>query len=144
MTMERDHVETSPARDNVDAVLRFTDAYNRRDIEAMLEDLDPAVEWRPAFPLSLGEATVFRGHEGAREWFRSLYEALDEVHVEYTEIRDLGDERILAVGRLRTRGKGSGAETESPFASLTETRDGKAIRIWTYLDPDEARAAAGA
>jgi hypothetical protein len=53
--------------ENVDAVLRFIDAYNRRDVEAMLEDLDPAVEWRPAFPLSLGEATVYRGHEGARE-----------------------------------------------------------------------------
>jgi ketosteroid isomerase-like protein len=129
--------------ENVEAVLRFIDAYNRRDVEAMLEDLDPAVEWRPAFPLSLGEATVYRGHEGAREWLRSLYDALDHAHVEYTEIRDLGDDRILGIGRMRTRGKGSGVETESPFASLMETRNGKAVRIWTYLDPEEARAAAG-
>jgi ketosteroid isomerase-like protein len=131
------------SRENVEAVIRFTDAYNRRDVEAMLEDLDPAVEWRPAFPLSLGEATVYRGHEGALEWFRNLYDALDEVHVEYSEIRDLGGDRVLAVGRMRTRGKGSGAETESPFAGVTQAKDGKAIRISTYLDLEEALASVG-
>ena len=109
----------------------------------MLQDLDPAVEWRPALPLILGEATVYHGHEGAREWLRSLYEVADEAVVEYSEIRDLGD-RVLGIGHMRIRGRGSGAETDSPFAHLTDFgQDGKAIRMWTYLDPDEALEAAG-
>ena len=130
------------SQENVEAVIRFVDAYNRRDVEAMLEDLDPAVEWRPALPLLLGEATVYRGHEGAREWLRDLYDVLDEAHVEYSEIRDLGD-RVLGIGRMRTRGKGSGAETDSPFAHVTDLKNGRAIRMWTYLDPEEALEAAG-
>ena len=47
------------SQENVDAVRRFVDAYNRRDIEAMLEELDPEVEWHPAIlALVEGEATV--------------------------------------------------------------------------------------
>ena len=43
-------------------------SFNRRDIEAWLEDLDPEVELHGAlFALLGGEATVFRGHEGAGE-----------------------------------------------------------------------------
>ncbi len=61
---------------------------------------------------------------------------------EFPQIRDLGD-RIFAIGHVRTRGRGSGAETESPLASVSETNDGKAIRVRTYPDPQEALEAAG-
>ena len=37
-------------------------------------------------------------------------EAFAESHMEFPEIRDLGD-RIVAIGRLRARGRESGAET---------------------------------
>jgi ketosteroid isomerase-like protein len=131
------------SRENVEIVVRFIESYNRRDVETMLEDLVPAVEWRPALPLVLGEATVYHGHEGAREWLRNLYDVVDEAEVEYSEIRGLVD-RVLGIGHLRIRGRGSGTETDSPFAHLTDFGpDGKAIRMWTYLDPEEALEAAG-
>ena len=40
------------------------------------------------------------------------------------EVRDLGD-RLVAIGYIRARGKGSGAETETPFALVTEIKNGK-------------------
>ncbi len=85
---------------------------------------------------------MYRGHEGVRELMREIDDVLDEIHVEYSEIRDLGD-RVVAIGRLRTRGKASGAETESPIATVSDLRNGKSIRIRTYLDPKEALEAAG-
>ena len=128
---------------NVEAVKRFLDAYNRQDVEAMLEELDPEVEYHPALPILLGgEATVYRGHEGVRRLFREIYDAFDEIHVEYSEFRDLGD-RVVGIGRIRMRGKGSGAETESPTGSVVEFKNGKGIRVRTYLDPKEALKAAG-
>jgi ketosteroid isomerase-like protein len=131
------------SRENVETVVRFIDAYNRRDVEGMLEDLDPAVEWHPALPLVLGEATVYQGHEGAREWLRNLYDVADKAEVEYSEIRDLG-ERVLGIGHMRIRGSGSGAETDSPFAHVTAFgENGQVIQIWTYLDPKEALDAVG-
>jgi hypothetical protein len=41
--------------------------------------------------------------------------------MEITEVKgDLGD-RLVAIGHIRARGKGSGAETEGPFALVTES-----------------------
>jgi ketosteroid isomerase-like protein len=122
---------------------RAADAYNRRDVDALVEELDPEIEWYPALPVLLGgEATVYRGHDGVRELFRELDSVFDEIHVEYSEIRDLGDQ-IVAIGQIRTRGKSSGAETESPIATVTDLRNGKAFRIRTYLDTNDALEAAG-
>ena len=131
------------SQENVDAVRRFVDAYNRRDIEAMLEELDPEVEWHPAIlALVEGEATVYRGHEGMRQWVRDLDEVFDEIDVQYSEIRDRGDQ-VVWVGQIRMRGRGSGAWTESPIASVSDIRNGKSTRVRTYLDPEEALKAAG-
>ena len=52
---------------------------------------------------------------------RDLNEAFGEIHIEISEIRDLGD-RLVAIGRTRTRGKASGAETETPLAFVTRSR----------------------
>ena len=49
----------------------------------------------------------------------------------------------VAIGRTRTRGKASGAETETPLAFVTEIRNGKTISIRAYLDREEPLEAAG-
>jgi ketosteroid isomerase-like protein len=131
------------SQENVETFNRVTEAYKRRDVEAMLADLDPEIEWHPGLLASLGgEATVYRGHEGIRELVRDLDEHFAEFNNEYSEIRDLGDQ-VLAIGHIRARGKASGAETVSPLAFLVESKDGKAIRVRTYLDPEKALEAAG-
>jgi ketosteroid isomerase-like protein len=131
------------SRENVETFKRAVEAYNRRDIEGVLDSLDPDVEWQPALEVLLGgEATVYRGHEAIREMFRTTDEALGSINVEFFDIRDLGN-RLFASGRLHTRGKESGAETESPVGYLADFKNGKALRIQTYLDPNEALEAAG-
>ena len=131
------------SQENVERFKRAVDAYNRRDADALLEDMDAEVERYPAILVGLGgEAAVFRGHDGIRAMFREVDETLAEIHVEVLEIRDLGD-RIFATGSLRTRGKTSGVETEAPFGYIAHFRDDKAFRIQTYLDPAEALKAAG-
>jgi ketosteroid isomerase-like protein len=131
------------SQENVEVMRRGFEAGNRRDIEAMLEVLDPEVEWQSALLMSLeGEGAVYRGHEGIREFFRDLDELFDKLHAEYPEIRDLGD-RVVGIGRISMRGKTSGAETESPIGTVVDFENGKAIRVRTYLDPKEAFEAAG-
>ncbi len=131
------------SQENVETFKRSVDAYNGRDVEAMLETLDVDVEWHSALMVPLGgETAVYRGHDGIRKLFRDLDEALDEWQAEFPQIRDLGD-RIFAIGHVRTRGRGSGAETESPLVSVSDLKNGRAIRVRTYLDPAEALAAAG-
>ena len=131
------------SQDNVEAFTRGYEAINRGNVEALLEELDADVEWHSAvLALVGGEATVSRGHEGVREMLRDLWGAFAVLHAEYSETRDLGD-RILAIGRIRARGRESGAEIESPLGYVTDFTSGKATQVRGYLDHGEALKAAG-
>jgi ketosteroid isomerase-like protein len=131
------------SRENVEAFKRSFEAANRHDFDAMLEELDPAVEWHPAVGAALGgEATVLRGREEVRKWFQDLFEAFADLRFELSESRDLGDE-LLAFGRVHAHGTQSGVEIDSPLAWLVRAKNGKAIWARSYLDPKEALEAAG-
>ena len=130
------------SEENVEVTERFIDAYNRRDVEAMLADLDPEIEWHSGITSLGGEAGTFRGYEGVRAALRDVYEALGETHIECSEIRDLGN-RVVTIGRFHVRGRESGAETESPWGAVADFKGSKAIRIRSYFNVEEALEAAG-
>ena len=128
------------SEENVEAYKRAVEAANRRDLEALLKEFDPEVEWYPAV-VGLG-SEVYRGAEGIRELFADMGETIPDVFFEVSEIRDLGD-RLLSFGRIRAHGSESGAPTEAPFNELIHFRDGKATVLRTFLDPKDALEAAG-
>ena len=130
--------------ENVEAFMRAIDAINRGDVDAVVQELAPAIEWHMAIQVLVGgDAAVYHGHDGVREYFRDMDEAFAEVELAFTEIRDVGD-RVLATGRFSTRGRQSGAVLESPVATLIDVNnEHKATRVLTYFDPAEAREAAG-
>ena len=129
--------------ENVETVKRGFQAITLLDFEAILEFIDPAIEFRPRFQVMLGgEAATYHGEAGVREAFRDLYSALDWIRPEVSEIRDLGD-RIVAFGQLRIRGKESGIEAESSAGWVVDLKDGRAVRVSEYLDPAQALEAAG-
>src|SRR4029450_11138659 len=131
------------SQENVEAFKRGLEAGNGGDVETLLVELDPEVEWHSALHAFLGgEQTVFRGHDGVRDMLRGLNDAFSEIHIEISEILDLGG-RLVAIGHNTARGKASGAETETPFALVTEFKNGKTILVRGYLDPNEALEAVG-
>lgn len=76
---------------NVEALKRAIEAYNRRDIGAFLEGIDPEVELHGALQALLeSEATVYWGHEGVRQWVRDIDEALADIRLELPEISNRG------------------------------------------------------
>jgi ketosteroid isomerase-like protein len=130
------------SQENVEAFKRGLEAGNRGDVDGLLAVLDPEVAWHSALhALLVGEATVFRGHDGVREMLGDLYDAFGEIRIEISEFRDLGN-RLVATGRTLARGGTSGADVQTPIGFVTEFKDGKAISIQGYLDPKEALEAA--
>ncbi len=131
------------SRENVEAFKRAVAAYNRRDMDAFMEEFDPEVEWHSlAQAMFGGEESVYRGHRGLREGLQDMDEALAELQVECAEVRDFG-EGIVVIGRARGRGRTSGAETESPINWVVEFRGGRVTRMRDYLDAKSALEAAG-
>ena len=130
------------SQENVESFERAVEAINRGDVEAVLEELDPAVEFHAVLEELLGgEGRVYRGHAGYRDFIRDFDEAFAEVHWEFSDIRDLGD-RLLAIGSFRARGH-SGASAEEAVGVVVDYGNGLMTRVWSTLDPAEALEAAG-
>jgi ketosteroid isomerase-like protein len=129
------------AEENVDVVKVLMDAVNRRDIDAFAAVTTPDFEWFPVFAARV-EGDVYRGREGIEAFLGEVDETWEEFRPVPDEYRDLGD-RVVGLGRLRTRGRASGAPSDSPWGGVYDLREGKVSRIRTYLDHNEALRAAG-
>ena len=46
----------------------------------------------------------------------------------YDDVRDLGDDRVLAIGTIHIRSRGAGVETDVPVAGIATYREGKLSR----------------
>jgi ketosteroid isomerase-like protein len=130
------------SRENVEIVEDVFRAWNRGDRDGWLARAHPEVEWSSAIRREVeGTDTVYRGRgEVARFW--DEWHALWNVDVEVSETRELGD-TVLALARMRTTGKASGAQVERAIGYVFEFEDGLFRRVRAYLSPGEAVEAAG-
>ncbi|MGH2963816.1 MAG: nuclear transport factor 2 family protein [Solirubrobacterales bacterium] len=128
------------SQENVELSLLAVDAWDRRDVEAMIGFLDPEFVWHPALGITEGPST-YRGHAGVRRYFEDLAEFSDQSHSEYPEVHDLGDQ-VLGLGRFSMR-FASGVELDQGVAFLLTWRNGKCVEARTWLSYAEALEAAG-
>ena len=121
--------------ENIELTRRSFEAFNRGDIDAVLERLAPDVEIYadPGLPNSGN----FHGHEGALLWFERWLEAWETFTIEPEEIIPVGDELVVCVLQ-RGRGRGSGVEVSMRIAYVMTIRDGKTTRLHLYPDKDKA------
>ena len=104
--------------------------------------LDPDVEWIPINAAL--EGSRYRGREGVRQWIEDMTRDWDFFEARPDEIRDLGENRLLALGTWRARGRSSGLELDSqPAAWLLQLRDGRTLRLQTFTNRAKAFEAAG-
>jgi ketosteroid isomerase-like protein len=125
---------------NVELFQRGVEANNRGDVEALqaLAARDIVI-WALRSPVD-GE---YRGHDGIRKMHADNRENFDVWRLDYPDVRDLGDGRVLAIGTLHIRGRGGGVETDVPTAGVATFANGKMTRWHDYGDPRKALAAAG-
>src|SRR6266550_2863992 len=122
------------SQENVEIVRRNLRAWQRDDFEGFLLRTHPEIE---------GQESAYHGHEGMRRLWDTYRTELDGFEVEAEEIRDVGDDRVVLIGRIRWRGAASGIESESPFGMVITVRDGKMFRSVDYLSHDEPLKAVG-
>ena len=115
--------------------------FARGDIDAVIDTLDPDVEWSPAIGPILGR-TAMHGRGEVREFFtRELFDGFDEFRAEPVEFEDLGD-AVLVTVRYVGRGESTGLEIDQTFASLYRFRGGRTISMRDYSTREEALEAA--
>ena len=120
----------------------MVDAYNRRDVDGLFAVLvTPDLEWWPAVRRAYGGG-CYRGREGFERFAAVISEVWEELQNTAEEFRDLGD-RVLVLGRLTGRGKGSGAPVDQPYAGILDFRGDRIWRYRAYFDCAEGLRAAG-
>ena len=123
------------SQQNVEAFKRGVEAYNRGDVEPMVEVSDPEIEW---YPLSaeVEGGVSFHGHEGLRQWFANLHATFEEFEASIDELRDLGDV-VLGLGHAHLRFR-SGVILNTEAGYLSRFRD--ALAVWARMYPSHAAA----
>jgi ketosteroid isomerase-like protein len=125
---------------DVEAVRRGVEAYNRGDVDGVLEMADPEVTLVPI--RSLLEGGAYTGHEGLREFLADMDEDWERREVEVDEIRDLNG-RVLVLGNFHAVGRSSGSEVRQPVAWLCEMRAGRLRGLKAFSDQDSALSELG-
>src|ERR1700693_5567773 len=130
------------SRDKVNLAKRVVDAYNRRDVDALFAELaTPDFEWWPALTRAY-EGGCYQGCEGVERFAADTRENWEELQTIAEEFRDLGD-RVLVLGRLRGRGKASGASVDQPYIAVLDFSGERVCRSEVYYDHAEGLRAAG-
>jgi ketosteroid isomerase-like protein len=131
------------AEPNVEVARRALVAANRKppDIETIDQLIHPDHEF--VSRLDALEGRVHVGVGGYREW-RSLAEQDVEWETQIESVKQIDDDRVLAVMPTSYRGKLSGvAMSADPLAAVVTLRGGKLVRTEVYGSAEEALRAAG-
>lgn len=113
------------SHENVELFHRMNAALNRGDLEYAVQHSTEDVVVLAARSAVEG---AFVGHEGLRKFFADNAANFEVFQGRYDDVRDLGEDRVLAIGTIHIRGRGAGVETDIPVAGIATYREGKLSR----------------
>jgi ketosteroid isomerase-like protein len=107
-----------------------------RVVDFLLANAAPDVEIHSRFGALSGNA--YQGHDGLRAWLAEIQESFDRFEPWLDEARDAGDSRVLALGGIRFRARGSGIDMAERLGWVCEFRRGRLRRLMFYGTPADA------
>src|SRR5215211_488669 len=125
---------------NVELVRRGIEMFNRGDIDSLLREMDPEIEWhdQPELP----GATIHYGSQATVDHLRSALRDLPGYRVDPEEFLD-AEASVVVCGRISAHGRASGAPVERPYFADFATEAGRIRRARLFGTRQEALEAAG-
>jgi ketosteroid isomerase-like protein len=114
--------------------------FQHHGVDGLADLLDPGFELH--MEALFLDGRVYHGVEGLRQWRRELEDVFEYDRFDIRAVRRRED-TLVQIGRLYTKGKGSGVEADTPFAYVVRTRGDKIVRTTMYSDVERAFAEAG-
>ena len=129
------------SQENVELVRQSYEAWNRGDLEWVLDHITPDFEWRTAHLFPDTEA-VYRGQEEFRQFWNTVREPWETFLIEVERIEPIGDDRVLALLRFHGRGR-EGVDVNLEYATLLTIENGMGTLNVGFADWQSALEAAG-
>lgn len=122
-------------RQNIEAIKRGYHSVGQGNFDGILDLIDPdiVVRDRPESP----DPRIYHGHEGVLEALAASDETFAAFELEPEDFIGEGD-YVIVILTMRGTGRGSGAKVEDRIAHQWKVRDGKAVEVQVYSDPDDA------
>jgi ketosteroid isomerase-like protein len=130
--------EESTTPDPEQALRRFVEAGNRRDVEAMISSFAPDAVWEATGP----GAEHLRGLAAIRGHLEDNLRPYEEYQVRLEEFLGLGNGVSFSVTLHRGRLVGGSGVVQMRIGAVVLREGGLIMHVRTFIDLDEARAAA--
>jgi ketosteroid isomerase-like protein len=114
-------------------------AFAERDVERVLELIDPEVELSVMTGDYAGRTGPYRGPDGIREYFRDVGRVWDDLRLTPREYRQVGG-RVLVVGRVSARSHARVVEGSTGW--VWRVRGGRVVSGRAYASAADAERAA--
>jgi ketosteroid isomerase-like protein len=130
------------SQENVEIVTRLLRLYGDQDVDALLREVhcDVEIDYSDS---NAPDASVYRGQEACRTFVQGRYEDFADRSFEVVELIDATPTAVIAVGRMRGRGRASGVAVEAGSVTLWSLRDGKVSEIRLCQSREDALKAVG-
>jgi ketosteroid isomerase-like protein len=127
--------EQSERGGNIGLVRRLYEAFAARDATALLEVVDPEIEFFGPTATVLNEGRCYRGHEGMLRYLRDVEALWEELVVAPDKLREVGS-HVVAMGRVRGRAR-DGFEIDTAAAWVWRIEHGRVTWGCAYGEPDQ-------
>ena len=88
--------------------------------------------------------STYHGYGGIKDWMVEIDDQFDSWQLSIDEIRELGEDRLLTLGKVHIRGRSSGIEFDQEVAWVFVFRGRKVVEMTAYPDQAEALRVVGA
>jgi ketosteroid isomerase-like protein len=124
--------EDTAARGSVALVERLFEAFGRRDGDALLEMMDPDIEFYGPTATVLNEGRCYRGHEGIRRYLSDAAQLWQSLEIRPRTYREVGN-HVVVLGRVKARAA-DGLELDTPAAWVWRVQAGRIAWGCAYGD----------
>jgi serine phosphatase RsbU (regulator of sigma subunit)/ketosteroid isomerase-like protein len=127
----------SASESDHDLVAALFDAFNRRDVEAITELCDPALDFFPVGTAeAVGRTAPYVGPEGLRAYLNDVEQAWEDLQINPKVVERRGGS-LLVRGRVYVRSRELGIR-DMPAAWIWDVADGRFVRGEVFRDPEQA------
>jgi ketosteroid isomerase-like protein len=126
----------------VETTRQLFECFSRRDVAGLIALCDPDIEFLPVTALVAARGEPYRGHEGVSRYLSDVAQVWEELTVEPVEFHRVGDDTVIAVGRVYAWGVGR--VIDAPVGWLWRFGpDGRAVYGRVYESRREVLKAGG-
>lgn len=117
--------------DNVEILREGYEAFNERNMEAVMEVFDEDIEWHE--PEGWRYGGTYHGPDEVGSVFENAFSDIEDLELDTDRFID-GGETVVVLGTLRGTATESDETLAVPFAHVHDMEDGQTTRFQQYTD----------